>query len=92
MSSALLVNTLVSEASGSAAEDNKYHKLIESAVLEVTSLLGVTQDSMKLISERVEAASTSSELKEAFRRLNIIWGIFLGLDRWSYLRRANRYW
>ena len=80
MSSALIVDTLVSEASGSAAVDNKYRKLIESAVLEVTSLLGVTQDSMKLISECVEAASTRSELKEAFRRLNDIWGIFLGLE------------
>ena len=43
-------------------------------------MLEVTHDSMKLISECVEAASTRSELKEAFRRLNNIWGIFLGLE------------
>ena len=43
-------------------------------------MLGVTQDSMKSISECVEAASTRDELKKSFKRLNNIWGIFLGLE------------
>ena len=80
MSSAQIVDTLVAEASGSTAKSDKYRKLIESAVLEVTTLLGVTQDSMKSISECVEAASTRDELKKSFERLNSIWGIFLGLE------------
>ena len=80
MSSAQIVDALVAEASGSTAKDDKYRKLIESAVLEVTTLLGVTQDSMKSISECVEAASTRDELKKSFKRLNNIWGIFLGLE------------
>ena len=80
MSSAQIVDTLVAEASCSTAKGDKYRKLIESAVLEVTTLLGVTQDSMKSISECVEAASTRDELKKSFKRLNNIWGIFLGLE------------
>ena len=62
MSSAQLVDTLVAEASGSSAKGDKYRKLIESAVLEVTTLLWVTQDSMRSISECVEAASSRDEL------------------------------
>ena len=46
MSSAQIVDTLLAEASGSTAKDDKYRKLIESAVLEVMTLLAVTQDSM----------------------------------------------
>ena len=72
MSSAQIIDTLVAEASGSAAEGDKYRKLIDSAVLEVTTLLGVTQDSMNAISECVEAASTRDGLKKSFKRLNNI--------------------
>ena len=80
MSSAQAIASMVSEADVSTSSAEKNSKLIESGVVEVTALLGVTQDSMKSICRNVEAASTRGELKEAFKRLNGVWGIFLGLE------------
>ena len=80
MSAELLVASLVSEAEGATSDKDKYGKLIESAVEEVTTLLEATQDSMEAIYTDVESASTKRQLKEAFGRLNGVWGIFLGLE------------
>ena len=53
---------------------------VDRARQEVGNLLSATHDSMQAIYADVEAASSRGELKKAFKRLNGIWGIFLGLQ------------
>ena len=74
------ISTLVSESEGNTAIDNKYHGLIESAVDEVANLMKGTRDSLKAICRDVEVAASREELREAFKRLNGVWSIFLGLE------------
>ena len=74
------VATLVSESEGITSVDNKYHALIESAVDEVANVMKGTRDSLRAICKDVEAAASREELKEALKRLNGVWSIFLGLD------------
>ena len=58
MPSEQFIATMVSKADRNTSVAERNSKLNESAVEEVTSFLKVTQDSMRLISEAVESAST----------------------------------
>ena len=80
MSAKQEVSTLVSESEGNTSVNDKYHALIESAVDEVANLMKGTQDSLRAICRDVEAAASREELIEAFKRLNGVWSIFLGLE------------
>ena len=80
MSARQEVATLVSESEGNASVDNKYHELIRSAVNEDMNLSEATRVSLGAICRDVEAAASRDELKKAFKRLNRVWSIFLGLD------------
>ena len=73
------ITKLVSEAEGIMSGSDKYHGLIKSAMDEVANLLKGTQDSLSAICRDVEAAAGKEELKKAFKRLNGVWSIFLGL-------------
>ena len=68
----------MSEVTNPPSETDK--AAVDRAHQEVGSLLSATHDSMRAIYADVEAASSRSELKKAFKRLNGIWGIFLGLQ------------
>ena len=80
MSSKLEVASLIAEADGNASDKDGDVNLIRSTVAEVTTVLEVTKDSMRAICRDVEAASSKAELKKAFKRLNGVWSIFLGLE------------
>ena len=80
MSARQEVAALVSESGGNTSVENKYHVLIKSAVNEVMNLLEATRDSLGAICKDVEAAASRDELKRAFKRLNGVWSVFLGLD------------
>ena len=80
MSARQEVAKLVSETEGNMSSTDKYNDLIKSAMDEVANLLKGTQDSLAAICRDVEAAAGREELKEAFKRLNGVWSIFLGLN------------
>ena len=72
------IDSIISEVADPALETDK--AAVDRARQEVGILLSATQDSMQAIYADVEAASSRSRLKEASRRLNGNWGIFLGLQ------------
>ena len=72
------IDSIISEVADPALENDK--ATVDRALLEVRKLLSATQDSMRAIYSDIEAASNRSQLKKAFRWLNGIWGIFLGLQ------------
>ena len=80
MSSKSEVASLIAEADGSASYEEGDASLIKSTVEEVSTVLEVTQDSMRAICRDVEAASSKGELKKAFVRLNGVWSILLGVQ------------
>ena len=72
------IESIISEVATLPSETDK--SSVDRARQEVGILLSATHDSMRAIYADVEAASSRSELKKAFKRLNGIWGIFLGLQ------------
>ena len=71
------VSAIIAGVANPSANDDKAS--VERALLEVGNLLRATQDSMLAIYADVEAAATKDALKEAFGRLNGIWGMFISL-------------
>ena len=80
MSPKLEIASLIAEADGNASDKDGDVNLIRSTMEEVTTLLEATQDFMRTICGDVEAASSKVELKKAFKRLNGVWSIFLGVE------------
>ena len=68
---------MISDVANPSTRDGK---TIERMLQEVGNLLDATGDSMLKIYADVEAASSRDSLKQAFVRLNSLWGIFLGLQ------------
>ena len=70
------VDAIISDVANPSTRDGK---AMERMLQEVGNLLDATGDSMPKIYADVEAASSRDSLKQAFVRLNGLWGIFLGL-------------
>ena len=70
----------VSDIISGAASSSKDEATIARALEEVKVLLGATDDSMQSICLGVEGASSRDAVRQAFRRLNGIMGIFVGLE------------
>ena len=62
------IDSIISEVADPAVETDK--TTVDRALQEVRKLLSATQDSMRAIYSDIEAASSRSRLKKAFRRLN----------------------